>query len=140
MKHKVPGLHQATQPAELPDGIYLVAVRRAQYHWDRKKPFYAIQFVVLEPTQFADSSISGRLYCTQKALWKLSWFLRDFGYDSDLLEKDELDENALRKLQGVIQISHTVRNGTFLLNLDGFAPAERWPNFSDSRTSRKLAS
>jgi hypothetical protein len=28
---RVPGLNQATQPAEVPDGVYLVRVYRAQY-------------------------------------------------------------------------------------------------------------
>ena len=30
-------------------------------------------------------SLNGRLYCTPKAIWKLRWCLRDFGYDPDLL-------------------------------------------------------
>jgi hypothetical protein len=28
--------------------------------------------------------MTGRLYCTPGALWKLNWFLRGFGYDSEL--------------------------------------------------------
>jgi hypothetical protein len=136
----VPGLHQTAQPPEIPAGMYFVTVRRAQYRWDRQKPFYAVQFVILEPKEFADSAISARLYCTKKALWKLSWFLRDFGYDSELLENDELNESAFLKFQGVIKISHTTLYGTSLLNLDGFALAEQWPSLSDSATSRELAS
>jgi hypothetical protein len=44
----------------------------------------------LSPQQLAGTSLPGRLGCTEKVLWKLSWFLRDFGYDADLLGRDEL--------------------------------------------------
>jgi len=126
VKRRFPGLHQAAQPAQVPDGVYLVCVHRAQYRWHAQKPFYAVQFAVLEPKQFAGSLLSGRIYCTEKALWKLSWFLRDFGYDAELLGRDELEERALLKLHGVVRITHPTANGTSLPNLDGFAPAARW--------------
>jgi hypothetical protein len=126
VKRRFPGLHQAAQPAEVPDGLYLVSIQRAQYRWHAPKPFYAVQFVVLEPKQFAGSIVSGRIYCTDRALWKLSWFLRDFGYDAELLGRDELEERALVKLHGVVKITHTTVHGTSLLNFDGFAPAARW--------------
>ena len=31
--------------------------------------------------------ISGRLYCSPKALWKLNWFLRDFGHQPNCLQR-----------------------------------------------------
>jgi hypothetical protein len=61
-----------------------------------------------------------------KALWKFNWFLNDFGYDVELLGRDEVDETQLIGLTGVVKISHVVLNGTSLLRLDGFAPASRW--------------
>jgi hypothetical protein len=70
--------------------------------------------------------MAGRLYCTPKALWKLTWFLRDFGYDTELLARDEIDEKSLVGLQGVVKISHTLLNGISLVNLDGFALANQW--------------
>ena len=133
MKRRFPGLHQAAQPA--PDGFYLVSIHRAQYRWHSQKPYYALQFAVLEPKQFVGSIISGRIYCTEKALWKLSWFLRDFGYDAELLGRDELDTRALMKLPGVVKITHTFVNGTSLLNFDGFAPAARWEELFGSSTA-----
>jgi hypothetical protein len=139
MKRRFPGLHQASQPAEVPDGIYLVRVHRAQYRWHAQKPFYAVQFAVLEPKQFAGGVLAGRIYCTGKALWKLSWFLRDFGYDDELLGRDELDEHALLKLDGVLRITHTTVNGTSLLNFDGFAPAARWEELSGAASSSEVA-
>ena len=58
MKRRFPGLHQAAQAAEVPDGVYLARVHRAQYRWHAQKPFYAVQFVIVEPKQFAGSLIS----------------------------------------------------------------------------------
>jgi hypothetical protein len=61
-----------------------------------------------------------------QALWKLSWFLRDFGYDTELLGRDEMDETQLVGLKGVVKISHIVVHGSSLIRLDGFASASRW--------------
>ncbi len=135
MKRRFPGLHQASQPAEVTDGLYLVRVHRAQYRWHAQKPFYAMQLAVLEPKGFAGSLLSGRIYCTEKALWKLSWFLRDFGYDTELLGHDELEERRLVGLTGVVKITHTTVHGTSLLNFDGFASAARWEDLSGSRAA-----
>jgi hypothetical protein len=59
-------------------------------------------------------------------LWKLNWFLRDFGYDHDLFLRDEIDEKALLDLTGVIKTSRTTLNGRSFLNLEAFAPAGNW--------------
>ena len=91
---------------------------------------------VLQPEQLAGSQIVGRLYCTVKALWKLSWFLTDFGYDADLLDRDELDEKALVGLRGVLRVSYTnTLNGNRLLNIEAFAPADRWNGLTASDQS-----
>ena len=127
MKRQVPGLSQAALPeTELPDGVYLVSVDRVRYRWEKQKPHYIVRFAVVEPKPLAGTSLSGRLYCTPKALWKLSWFLRDFDYDPNLLGRDELDEKHLVGLRGVVKISHTTVNGNAYLNLDAFAPAGSW--------------
>jgi hypothetical protein len=130
MTRRFPGLHQTSAPAELADGVYLVRVERVQYRWNAQKPHYSLRFAVLEPKPVAGISFAGRLYCTEKALWKLSWFLRDFGYDAELLGRDELDEKVLVKLHGVVKISHRVITGVSVLNLDGFAPAAQWEELS----------
>jgi hypothetical protein len=90
---------------------------------------------VLEPKRFAGNRLTGRLYCTPKALWKLNWFLRDFGYEGELLERNEIDDRNLVGLSGVVKISHTVVNGSSLLNLDSFAPAGQWEEPSDTNTN-----
>ena len=84
----------------------------------------------LSPVRFSGHVLSSRLYCSPKALWKLNWFLRDFGYDAELLGRDEVDETQLVGLKGVVKISHIVFNGASLLRLDGFAPAGRWEELS----------
>ena len=132
MRRRFQGLHQADASTSdsVPDGLYLVRVDRAQYRWHAQKPFYSLRFAVLEPKVWAGRFLTGRIYCTSKALWKLNWFLRDFGYDTELLGQDEIEDKHLVGLQGVVKISHTVLNGTSLLNLDGFAPASQWEELS----------
>ena len=127
MKRRIPGLQQAAQSevCEL-EGIFLDRIERAFYRWHPAKPFFALRFAILEPKEYTGQSFPGRLYCTQKALWKLHWFLRDFGYDTDLLGRDEVDEKALLGLRGVVRLSHTTVNGHSFLNLDGFAPTGEW--------------
>ncbi len=80
MKRHIPGLHQGAPNGEdALEGLFLVRVERAFYRWHPQKPFFALRFGILEPKEFAGKMNSGRLYCTPKALWKLNWFLRDFG-------------------------------------------------------------
>ncbi len=134
MTRRFQGLGQTATTAEqdVPDGVYLVQVERAQYRWHAQKPFYSLRLSVLEPQELNGHIISGRLYCTAKALWKLGWFLRDFTYDPELLGRDEVevDEKAMPGLSGVVKVSHTVVNGTTLTSFDGFAPASQWQEFS----------
>jgi hypothetical protein len=128
MKRYVSGLNQASTGASdaLIDGLFLVRVERIQYRWHRQKPFYAIQFSVIEPIPVAGNRLTARLSCSSKNLWKLNWFLRDFGYDPELLERNEIDDKSLVGLCGVVKISQSVINGTTVLDLEGFAPASRW--------------
>jgi hypothetical protein len=128
MKRQITGLHAADRCAadQVPDGVFLVRVQRVQFRRQAPKPYYTLALAILEPTRFSGRTLSSRLYCNPKALWKLNWFLRDFGYDTELLGRDEVDEAQLRGLKGAAKISHIVFNGTSLLRLDGFAPASRW--------------
>ena len=132
MKRQITGLNAADRSAsdQIPDGVFLVRVQRVQFRRQAQKPYYTLVLTILEPTRFAGHVLSSRLYCTPKALWKLNWFLRDFGYDTELLGRDEVDEKQLVGLKGVVKISHIVFSGTSLLRLDGFAPAGRWEELS----------
>ena len=132
MRRQIQGLKENSRTSQdaLPDGVFLVRVDKAQFHWHASKPFYLLQLSIIEPSAFEGRTLRGRLYCSPKALWKLGWFLRDFFYDAELLSREELDEKAFSGLRGVVKISHTVVNGVSLLSFDGFAPASQWQEFS----------
>jgi hypothetical protein len=133
MKRHIPGLHSRQQDREhLLGGLFLARVDAASYRWHPQKPFLSVRFVVLEPEPFAGRPLSGRLYCTERALWKLNWFLRDFGYDPDLLNRDQVDEKALLNLRGVVRTSHVTLNGRSFQNLEAFAPAGNWGELAAS--------
>ena len=133
MRRHIPGLHSQQPSIENKlEGLFLVRIDKASYRWHPQKPFLALRFVVLEPNLFESQSLSGRLYCTERALWKLDWFLRDFEYDRELLDRDQIDEKALLGLSGVVRISQTTFNGRSYQNLDAFAPKGEWESLSST--------
>lgn len=141
MKRQFPGLQ-----TELPngngllEGIFLVRVDRASYKPGPQKPYFSLRFKVIEPKEHADRSISGRIYCTRRALWKLNWFLREFGYDTDLLGRDEVDERSLLGLTGVVKTVRVTLPGRPFLNLESFAPAAEWEALSCAGSRQTSAS
>jgi hypothetical protein len=127
MRRHIPGLFSRQEVRESPlDGLFLVRVEKVSYRWHPQKPFLEFRFVVIEPKPFDARSFSGRLCCTDRALWKLNWFLRDFGYDAELFSRDQVDEKAPLNLHGVIRTSRVTINGRSFQNLDSFAPAADW--------------
>jgi hypothetical protein len=138
MKRHIPGLHFEGRNSDgILEGIFLVRVDRVFYRWHPQRPFYVLRFAVLEPKERQGHALTGRLYCTPKALWKLNQFLRDFGYDPDLLGREEIDERAVVGLRGIVRTSQTILNGRCFLNLDGFAPAVEWKDFYGSAENRQ---
>jgi len=135
VKRQFPGLHSESKNGDgLLEGVFLVRVDRAFYRQDPQKPFFALRFAVVEPKEYLAQTISGRLYCTPKALWKLNWFLRDFGYDTDLLGRDEVDERTLLGLTGVVRTSRRALRDRSFLNLEAFAPAGEWEELATATT------
>ena len=65
-----------------------------------------LRFSVLEPESVVGRTFSGRLYCSPKALWKFSC-LRDFGYDPELLGRDEESWNAPLRIFRLHDTAHT---------------------------------
>ncbi len=127
MKRQIPGLHLNQWGVETKlEGLFLVHVERARYRWHPQKPFVKFRFGVLEPEAFAGRPFLGRLYCTERALSKLNWFLRDFGYDAQLLKDDRVDEKALLNLRGVVRTSYITMNGRSYQNLEAFALEADW--------------
>jgi len=141
MRRLVQGLRRADRSAAkyLPDGFFLVRVIGALYRWHAFKPYYLIRFSIVEPKEIAGTEVASHIYCTPRALWKLNWFLRDFGYDPELLGKDEIDEHVLVGLRGVIRVGDVAVSGTYLLSLKGFAPASKWQQISQSLPSSKTS-
>ena len=109
-RHSSRSAERMCQHSSVPDGIFLVRVDHAQYRWHSRSPITRSASPSSSP---ASGRVihSGRLYCTPKALWKLGWFLRDFGYDPELLGEDEIDEKALVGLRGVVKVSQVTMNG-----------------------------
>jgi hypothetical protein len=137
MRRHVPGLHSGQQGlVSNLDGLFLVRVDRVSYRWHPQKPFLTLRFAILEPASHEAVFFSGRLYCTERALWKLNWFLRDFGYDTDLLSRDQVDERALLNLRGVIRTTCTNLNGRSYQNLEAFAPEAEWEALSCSTNNQ----
>ncbi len=131
MRRHLPGLHSGHPDlVSNLDGLFLVRIERAWYRWHPQKPFLSVRFTILEPASFEALSFSGRLYCTERALWKLRWFLQDFGYDTELLTRDQVDEKALLNLRGVVRTTFTNLNGHSYQNLVSFAPASEWEELS----------
>ena len=141
MTHRFEGLHLTLNatPEELPEGWYLVRVAKARYCSHRQKPFYVLQLTVEEPGKHSGERVFGRLDCTAKALWKLAWFLRDFGYDSERLPRDEVDETSMAGLRGVVRITPLAGKDLGFVHFDGFAPREDWQKLSTAQSAGKKA-
>jgi hypothetical protein len=127
MRRYLSGLRSEASGNSVPvEGIFLVRIEGAFYQYHRQRPFLTLHLIVVEPEQSVGRSILGRLYCSAKALWKLRWFLKDFGYDEDLIDRDLVDGSALLGLCGVVRISAVFLKGKYYPSLDGFAPAKSW--------------
>jgi hypothetical protein len=127
MRRRIPGLGADIRFAEAAvEGTFLVRVKSAEYCYDSRKPFFAIEFELLQPKLPLHRHLLGRLYCTPRALWKLNWFLRDFGYDTDLLGREQIDDNALVGLVGIVRTSRRTLAGRSFLNFEAFAPQTEW--------------
>jgi hypothetical protein len=139
MKRQIHGLSGSSLRSDISDGVYLVRVQRAHYRWHKLKPFYELSFYVLQPETFVGGAITARLYCSPKLLWKFAWFLRDFRYSQELLERDEIDARALIGLLGVLQISHEIVSGRSMVKLEAFAPAADWEHLAANPASPEVA-
>ena len=69
MKRQITGLHAADRCAadQIPDGVFLVRVQRAQFRRQAQKPYYTLNLAILEPSRFSGHILSSRLYCSPKA-------------------------------------------------------------------------
>ena len=124
-------------PEAAVEGTFLVRVESAEYRHDSRKPFFTIKLAPLQPQIPLLRHLVGRLYCTPRTLWKLNWFLRDFGYDTDLLGREQIDDKALVGLVGVVRTSRQTLAGRVFLNFEAFAPQSKWDLLSPTAGSSK---
>jgi len=130
MRTKIQGLSQAKERNPLVEGSYRARAVRFGAAGHAAKPCLAATFLILDPAPFAGRYVRTRLYCHDRALWKLRWFLHDFNYDADLLAAEELDDRRVVGLEGVIRLAYWGNDGHRRLDVEGFAPRERWGDLS----------
>jgi len=130
MRTRIQGLSQPNQSKLLVEGLYRARVVRFEPAGHAAKPCRRATFLILEPAACSGLHIRTRLYCHDPALWKLRWFLSDFGYDAELLAAEELDDRRVVGLEGVIRLGYWGSDGHRRLDVEGFAATERWPEIS----------
>ncbi len=101
MRVRIQGLNQPSERIPLVEGLYQARVVRCEPAGHTAKHCRAVTFLILEPQAYAGRYVRTRLYRHDRALWKLRWFLKDFGYDADLLANEELDDHRVVGLEGV---------------------------------------
>ena len=132
MRTHIQGLNQPSERKPLAEGLYKARVVKFEPAGHVAKPCRMATFLILEPEGYFGRHVKTRLYCHDRALWKLRWFLSDFAYDPDLLAAEELDDRRVVGLEGVIRLSFWGLNGTRRLDVQGFAKLERWDELSQS--------
>ena len=130
MRMRIQGLSQVSERKPLVEGSYRARVVRFGPAGHAPKPCRAAMFLILEPAPYAGRHVRTRLYCHDRALWKLRWFLNDFNYDAELLAADELVDRRVVGLEGVIRLAYWGNDGHRRLDVQGFAPSERWDDLS----------
>jgi len=132
MRTRIQGLSQASERVPLVEGLYRA---RVVQFGPAAKPCRAAQFLILDPPEYRGRHVSTRLYCHDRALWKLRWFLKDFGYDAELLATEVLDDRRVVGLEGVIRLAYWGTDGHRRLDVQGFAPAERWAELAQEQAA-----
>jgi len=95
----------------------------------RRSPSWQCNFAFLNPLLLRHYFFLAGFTARACAL-KLTWFLRDFGYDTELLSRDQVEEKALVNLRGVVRTTYTNLNGHSYQNLEAFAPTAEWDALS----------
>jgi hypothetical protein len=127
---KIQGLNQPSERVPLVEGVYRARVARFEPAGHAPHPCRAATFLILEPPGDAGRYVRTRLYCHDRALWKLRWFLSDFRYDSELMAAEQSDDRRVVGLEGVIRVAHWGGDGHKRLDVQGFAPSDRWEELS----------
>jgi hypothetical protein len=81
---RIQGLNQPSERIPFVEGVYRARVVRFEPAGHAPHPCRAATFLILDPRGYAGRHVRTRLYCHDRALWKLRWFLSDFRYDPEL--------------------------------------------------------
>ena len=135
MRIRIQGLNHPSEKTPLVEGLYRARVVRFEPAGHAPNPCRAATFLILEPPGFAGRHVRTRLYCHERAIWKLRWFLSDFRYDPELMAAEELDDRRVVGLEGIIRLAYWGADGRKRLDVQGFAPSERWEELSGEMAS-----
>ena len=106
MTRHIEGLHAVPErEPDLPSGSYLGQIVSARVTGS-PHPRLGVELRVLEPREHVGARLALTLSCARNHLWRVSWFLRDFAYDPELLDRDFIDPKKLKGLRGVVRIAH----------------------------------
>jgi hypothetical protein len=134
MRTRIQGLSQESEKVLLVEGVYRARVVGCRPAGHSAEPCRAVTFRILDPAPYAGHYVRTRLYCHDRTLWKLRWFLSDFDYDPELLAADILDDRHVVGLEGIIRLAYWGTYGRFRLDVEGFSRADRWPEISHGST------
>ena len=95
MRTHIQGLNQSSERKPPLEGPYRARVVKFEPAGHAAKPCRRATFLIQEPPAYGGRYVRTRLYCHERALWKLRWFLSDFGYDPGLRAAEELDDRRV---------------------------------------------
>ena len=132
MRRRIQGLHAADQSAvaEIPDGLFLVrSVTEFSITGTRRNrttscalPFSSpIPWPAMESQAVSTAAIEPCGNCPGSYAILAT---------TPNCSGEMIEEKSLIGLRGVVKVSHTVVNGTSLLNFDGFAQESQWEELS----------
>jgi hypothetical protein len=140
MTRHIQGLHAVSErQPDLPSGSYLAQIVAGRVT-RTPQPRLSVELRVLEPREHEGARLLLTLSCARNHLWRVSWFLRDFSYDRDLLDRDFIDPNKLKGLRGVVRIGKQPGSDSGV-RLLASAAAEAWISEAvEGRRSGEVAS
>ena len=128
MKRRLEGINGTFHA--LPPGVntlHLVRIESANYSAKFRKPVLDLSLSIVEPASVSKMTITTRISCAPKNLWKLHSLLVEFGYDAELLGREELDTCRLQGLVGVVRIHGKASRQDARVTIDIVAHQSEWP-------------
>lgn len=106
--------------------VLLVTIRSCQRVSRKRKSFLRVGMGIEQPESWRGTDVLTLFELEANMLRRLHCFLRDFGYDSQLLAEETIAESELVGLRGVIKLGKPDRRAPGAFFLDAFASATTW--------------